>query len=97
MLEIIKKLLLQKIDDIDAGNSKIDEEEAISVIRMLSANNDDMSKYTACGYLGISRANFDKLVMAGELPKGIHKQGFKELRWYKNDLDAFLKRSKIKK
>lgn len=97
MLKIIKDLLLKKIDDIDAGNSNIDEDQAIKVIRMLGDNSEDMSKYTAFKYLRISRAKFDSLIVEGKIPKGEHKQGYKELRWYKSDLDAYIKNNKLKK
>lgn len=90
MLKIIKKLLLRIIDDIDAGNSNMTEEEALKTIEMLrdySQKGEGMSKYSACQYLNISRATFDNLVKEGKLPKGKHVIGFKELRFYKKDLD----------
>jgi hypothetical protein len=31
-------------------------------------------------------------VRAGRLPKGKKRRGFKELCWYKDELDSFLKR-----
>lgn len=49
-----------------------------------------MSKTQAADYIGVSRATFDNYVHDGFLPKGIKKEGFKELRWYKSDLDIFM-------
>ena len=46
-----------------------------------------MSKYQAYTYLNMSRATFDNLVREGKLPKGVKVAGFKELFWYKKDLD----------
>ena len=89
MLQTIKKLLLGIVDEIDAGNSNIDEEEAMQIIKLLkeSVRKDiPMSKYQAYTYLNISRAKFDNLVREGKLPKGKKRQGFKELVWYKKDL-----------
>lgn len=89
MLQTIKKLLLKIVDDIDAGNSNIDDEEALKVINTLKEvvrKDVPMSKYQAYTYLGISRASFDNLVRAGKLPKGRKVAGFKELQWYKKDL-----------
>lgn len=89
MLQTIKKLLLSIVDDIDAGNSNINEEEAIKVISLLkeSVRKDmPMSKYQAYTFLNISRATFDNLVREGKLPKGKKVQGFKELVWFKKDL-----------
>lgn len=83
MLQTIKKLLLNIVDDIDAGNSNIDEDEAIEIIKLLkeSVRKDmPMSKYQAYTFLNISRATFDNLVREGKLPKGKKVAGFKELQ-----------------
>lgn len=88
MLQTIKKLLLGVIDDIDAGNSNIDEKESMQVIKLLKGMRKDnpMSKYQAYTHLGISRAKFDNLVREGKLPEGKKLPGFKEKVWYKKDL-----------
>lgn len=89
MLELIKKLLLQIIKDIDTGNSNLTEDEQIQVIQEIkkyTRKDIGLSKSQACSYLNISRAKFDNLVRGGELPKGKKVQDFKELRWYKKDL-----------
>lgn len=92
MLQTIKKLLLGIVEDIDAGNSNLDEEEAIQLIshlRRLSRKDIPMSKYQAYTYLNISRATFDNLVREGKIPKGKKVPGFKELQWQKKDLIKF--------
>jgi hypothetical protein len=89
MLQTIKKLLLGVVSEIDAGNSNIDEEEALEIIKVLkeSLRKDvPMSKYQAYNYLNISRATFDNLVREGKLPRGKKIAGFKELVWFKKDL-----------
>lgn len=88
MLQTIKKLLLGIVNDIDAGNSNVDEEEALKIVEMLKGIRKDnpMSKYQAYTYLGISRAKFDNLVREGKLPEGRKLPGFKEKIWYKKDL-----------
>lgn len=89
MLQTIKKLLLNIVSDIDAGNSNIDEDEAMEIIKLLkeSVRKDvPMSKYQAYTFLNISRATFDNLVREGKLPKGKKVAGFKELQWFKKDL-----------
>ena len=89
MLQQIRKILLDIIDDIDAGNSNLDEEEELKVIRMLrqyTRKDKPLSKYQAYTYLNISRATFDRLVREGKIPKGRKEAGFNELRWYKKDL-----------
>lgn len=94
MLGVIKKQLLKIIDDIDCGNSDISEEEAIEVAKVLSRytrKDNPMSKYQAYTYLNISRATFDNLVRDGSLPRGKKIAGFKELVWYKRDLNKYIK------
>ena len=88
---MLKKLL----DDIDAGNSNITEEEGQEIISMLSEITDNrMSKYQACRYLNISRATFDNLVKDGFLPEGKHQAGFKEKYWRRSDIMKYTPKSK---
>lgn len=47
------------------------------------------SKAQASEYLGICRATFDNYVKLGILPKGVKQDGFKQLYWYKSDLDLY--------
>lgn len=89
MLQTIKRLLLSIVDDIDAGNTNVSEDEAIEIARVLkeSVRKDvPMSKYQAYTYLNISRSSFDNLVRDGKIPRGRKVPGFKELQWYKKDL-----------
>lgn len=89
MLQAIKRLLLSIVDDIDTGNTNIDEEEAIQIARAVKemARKDvPLSKYQAYTYLNVSRATFDNLVREGKIPRGKKVPGFKELIWYRKDL-----------
>ena len=94
MLELIKTLLQKFIDDIDADNTNISYEQQCDIIRILSNVNsgqdNEMNKTQAAEYLGVSRATFDNYVHDGFIPKGKQVGSFKELRWYKSDLDLFL-------
>lgn len=97
MLKIIRNLLLKIVDNIDAGNSNITENEAIELTKILQSYTDKtvkMSKYQACQYLNVSRATFDNYIREGKLPKGKKQAGFKELSWSQKDLDTFIKESK---
>jgi predicted DNA-binding transcriptional regulator AlpA len=96
MINILKKLLLQVVEDIDMGNSNISEEESVEVIKLLQnlRKDEGMSKYSAYTYLNISRATFDNYVAEGRIPKGQKVIGFKELRWFKKDLDNFINQCK---
>ena len=97
MLGVIRNLLLKIVNDIDAGNSNITEDEAaklIDALKEFTNKEKRLSKYAACEYLNISRATFDNYVREGKLPKGKHEIGFKELSWSKKDLDMFVKKSR---
>ena len=78
------------MDDIDAGNTNLEEKDAIKIAKFLRASlrtDMPMSKYQAFTYLNISRAKFDNLVREGKIPKGRKIPGWKELGWYKKDLN----------
>ena len=94
MLQLIKIILQKFIDDIDADNTNLNYEQQCNVIRVLSNVNlgqdNEMNKTQAADYLGVSRATFDNYVRDGLIPKGKQIGKFKELRWYKSDLDLFL-------
>lgn len=94
MLQIIKSILQKFIDDIDANNTNLDYQQQCDLLRILSNVNlgqeNEMNKTQAADYLGISRATFDNYIKDGFIPKGKQIGNFKELRWYKSDLDLFL-------
>lgn len=95
MLEVIRNLLENIIQDIDAGNSNISENDAVEIVKALSEytrKDKGISKYSACEYLNVSRATFDRYVAEGKLPKGKHEIGFKEKFWLKKDLDECIKK-----
>lgn len=97
MLNIIRNLLQQLIDNIDAGNSNATQEDQSKIISLLCNMIDKdqrMSKIQSCEYLGISRATFDNLVKDGFIPKGRKQEGFKELSWSRIDLDIYLNNTK---
>lgn len=81
--EIVKKQLLNIVEDLDSHESEICSEDADELFTLLASKADrtlKMSKYQACKYLNnISRATFDNLVASGKIPKGQKQQGFKEL------------------
>ena len=94
MLQVIKRLLLKIVDDIDAGNSELSEKEMVEVIDSLKRYNfreKYISKYQAYTYLNISRAKFDNLVREGMLPRGKKIEGFKELQWSLKEIKDFNK------
>ena len=95
MLKVIRGLLLKIVDNIDAGNSNLTEDEAlqdISYLKELTNKEKRLSKCEAYRYLNISRATFDNYVREGKLPKGQKQAGFKELSWSYKDLNDAIKR-----
>lgn len=89
MIGLIRSLLQKCIERIDAGNSNLSAEEEIKVIELLKkyTNKDrKLSKYQSCEYLNMSRANFDKYIREGKIPKGKKEAGFKELFWNESEL-----------
>lgn len=100
MIQLLKKCLLKLVDDIDAGNTEITENDALQIcglVNELIHKDERMSKYKAYTYLNISRATFDNYVAQGLLPKGKKEAGYKELSWYKKDLDNFIRSVKENK
>ena len=94
MMKIIRTILQKWIDDIDADNTNLNYEQQCELIRLMSNVNlgqeNEMNKTQAADYIGVSRATFDNYVRDGFIPKGKQVGNFKELRWYKSDLDLFL-------
>ena len=87
--KIIVKLLRETADKIDAGNSELTDCEAMDIMSVLT--HQAMSKDDACIYMNMSRSKFDDLLREGKLPKGRKRRGFKELVFYKDELDMWKK------
>ena len=85
----IVKTLKETADKIEAGNCELSESEAMDIMGVLS--HQVMSKEDACIYMNMSRSKFDDLGREGKLPKGRKRRGFKELVFYKDELDMWKK------
>lgn len=98
MINLIKEYLLKLVDNIDAGNSNLTEDETIKLISVLKELTDRerrLSKYESCRYLNVSRATFDNYVRAGKLPRGEHIAGFKVCRGYISPSGRHLTRREV--
>lgn len=96
MLKVIRDLLVQKINDIDAGNTNLDEESAISILKAINEATDTNKMYTrteAAKYLQCSVQTFDNYRSSGKLEKGIKKAGRLE-EWSKKQLDDLIRRER---
>lgn len=95
MLNVIRNLLEKILDDIDAGNSNITEDEEKQIIDVLTSITEPrLSKYQAMQYLNVSRATFDNLVREGKLPQGSRQAGFKEKFWKKSEILQYITKDK---
>jgi predicted DNA-binding transcriptional regulator AlpA len=91
----ISRLLRETADKFDAGTSEANEEQILEGMRIFLHT--PISKESAAIELGIHPSSFDKLVAEGKIPKGKKKLGWKELRWYTNDIIEAGKKYKIGK
>ena len=85
-------ILENTLENVNAGNTNITEEEASVIIdhlTMLNKGVDTVSKAYACEHiLHCSPATFDNYVRAGIIPKGKKEIGFNELSWSLKDFDG---------
>ena len=87
-MDLIKKLIAKELINIahkiENGTCEMSENEMTEVLSIVA--HESMSKYQACQYLNLKTSRFDDLVREGVIPKGKKITGFKELRWYKDEL-----------
>lgn len=85
----IEKELQHSIENVDAGNSEITEEELVELVKLLATINkggERISKTIACEkILHCSPSTFDNYVREGIIPPGRKVAGFKELSWNESD------------
>lgn len=90
-LKTIRELLVQAINNIDAGNSNNSEEELDEIITSLTTINRGIhriSKREACEkILHCSSSTFDNYLKLGLIPPGRKEYCFKELSWREKDFD----------
>ena len=92
MISLIRTILQQWLNDIDAGNSNLSQKEEEQIIDLYQkVSQREYSKTTASEFIGVSKATFDKYITKGLIPKGEKTQGFTELSWRKKDLLNYLK------
>lgn len=90
-LRVLRRLLEECINNIDAGNSNHNEEELDEIIKDLTKLNRGIkriSKREACErILHCSQSTFDNYLKIGLIPPGHKEYGFKELSWSEKDFD----------
>lgn len=97
----IKNLLIREMERViellKNDKCEMNDEEAMRIISCLC--HEAMSKEQVLVYLHWSRSKFDSYVNMGLMPQGRTRSGWKELIWYKdeiNDAIIAIKNSKYK-
>lgn len=89
MLSSLKSRVARELrnvaDRLDSGTCEISQQEAMEIVSMLT--HQVMSKESSCIYLNMSRSKFDEYIREGKIPKGRKRVGFKELIWFRDELD----------
>ena len=85
LVRLLVRMLRDVADKIEGGNCELSETEASDIMEAISHK--AMSKEEVCTYLNMSRSRFDDLVREGKFPKGKKRRGFKELVFYKDEID----------
>ena len=88
-------LLIETANKFKANTSDIEEEQALKIFTAIIHR--PVSKERAAIELGISTSRFDFLVKEGKLPKGYKEIGFKEKRFYLDEVLDAAKKYKIGK
>jgi len=92
---MVVNYLRELADKIDTGTSEITEDEAMDILKVVA--HESLSKAQASSYLNLSPQHFDALIRLKQIPKGRKVVGYKEKRWYKDELDVCLYKLKKNK
>ena len=90
--KLVVKELRKAADKIEAGTCEISTDEALHMIETMA--HIPMSKEEACKFLNVSAPTFNLHLGLGNIPKGRKRTGFKELVWYKDELQKCVERLK---
>ena len=94
LMKLVAKELRKLADKFDAGTTEASESQVMDIMSMLT--HVPMSKAQAYEYLNMSRSRFDDLVRERKLPNGRKSVGFKEIVFYKDELDLAVQKMKHK-
>jgi len=86
--KLVSKYLREVANRVDSEECELSKTEAMDILSVIA--HESLSKEESCQYLNTSRSRFDELVRTGNLPKGRKRVGYKELSWFKNELDNYL-------
>ena len=83
--KLVVKYLRDIADKIECNTSEITEAEAMDIMKVIA--HESLSKAQASKYLNLSTQQFDAVVRQKQIPSGRKVIGFKEKRWYRDELD----------
>lgn len=96
-LKLLSSLFRSLADQVDCGNTNLNEDEAIALIETISkvTNKEKLYNRTqAAKYLHCSVQTFDLYRKSGKIPKG-KKEAGGVLQWTKAQLDEFVSKNKL--
>ena len=80
----VVKYLEETAQKIRKGECEVTDDEAMDIISVIA--HQAVSKDEACSIININKSRFGELMDKGVIPKGRKRRGWKELRWYKDEL-----------
>lgn len=94
--KLVVKYLEEATEKVKTDTCELTESEAMSILSVIA--HEPLSKEKSRRFMGnMSRSKFDDLVRERKIPRGRKDSGFKELRWYKDELEAAAYRMNKKK
>lgn len=95
---VLKKIIVRYLKDIiqrlEEDDCELTDGEAMDIMKVIAHR--PLSKEQACEFMNLSRSRFDDLVREHKLPKGRKERGFKELRWYEDELNYYREIKELK-
>ena len=83
--KLVLKYLKEAICKIENDSTEWSDEQMMKFAQAIA--HIPMSKEQSCNYLNLSRSRFDDLVRENKIPRGRKRAWFKELVWYRDELD----------
>ena len=82
-------------NQVERGECEMTEQNALDVISVIA--HISISKDQACNYLNVHKSRFSELMNEGKVPKGKNEKGWKELKWYRDEIIKALHNIKWKR
>lgn len=90
--KLIAVRLRELADKFDAGTSEATEGQCLDILNIIG--NQRMSREQAAEYLNMPINTFNQYISKGIIPPGHKEKGYKELTWYRNELDTVVYKRK---